>query len=406
MSGRAAVTGFGAVTPLGVGADVLHRRAVEGASGLVAGRGLCADFTPEEFLGRKEVRRADRFTHLAVAAADEALGRAGWSTRGSPPYPPERVACVIGTGVGGVRSHEAQLARLAQHGDAFVSALLAPMMMPNAAAAHLAMRYGLRGESYCVASACAAGAQAIGSGLRILAAGEADAVVVGGAEAAVSPVLHAGFRNAGALSPTGRSVPFARDRDGFLPGEGAGILVLERPEAAAARGATVLGEILGYGATSDAHHLTAPEPSARAAARAVTTALEAAGRAPHQIAYVNAHGTGTVLNDRAEATALRLALGEHLAAVPISSSKSYLGHLLGAAGAVEAIATLQALRHATAPPTVGLRDPDERLGKLDHVHTARSLPADGRPTALSTSFGFGGHNAVLVLAAGATEGGD
>ncbi|MFI1968458.1 beta-ketoacyl-[acyl-carrier-protein] synthase family protein [Streptomyces cinnamoneus] len=398
------ITGFGAVTPLGVGADVLHDRAVAGESGLAGGVGRCAGFKPGDHLSRQQVRRTDRFTQLALVAAAEALDRAGWQTD-DPPYPPERIACVIGCGLAGTSSFEAQREVLAGQGAEYVSPLMVPMMMGNAAAAHLSLRYGFQGESLCVASACASGAQAVGTGLRLLAAGAADAVLVGGTESATSDLIAASFRNAGALSPSGTSVPFDRDRDGFLLGEGAGVLLLETATGAAARGAPALGTVLGYGASSDAHHLTAPEPGGRRAAAAVTRALADAAVTPRDIAYVNAHGTGTVLNDQLECDALRLALGEALTTVPLSSSKSSLGHLLGAAGAVEAVATLQALRRATAPPTVGLRRPDERLGPLDLVRTARPLPPPqpGRPLiGLSTSFGFGGHNAALVLASPGT----
>lgn len=394
------VTGFGAVTALGVGAGLLHDRAVAGESGLTDGMGRCGDFTAREHLSRHEARRTDRFSQLALVAAAEALAQAGWRTA-APPYPSDRVACVIGCGLGGTTTLGIQQGVLEGQGEEYVSPLTVPMAMANAAASHLSMRYALHGESLCVASACASGAQAIGTGLRLLAAGAADAVVVGGTEASTSPLISAAFRASGALSPTGASVPFDRDRDGFLLGEGAGILVLETAAGAARRGAAVLGSVLGYGASSDAHHVTAPEPSGRSAAAAVTRALADAEAAPGDIGYINAHGTGTVLNDRLECDALRLALGDALPAIPMSSSKAGVGHLLGAAGAVEAIATLQALRHATAPPTVGLRRPDERLGPLDLVRTARRLapPVPGRPLiGLSTSFGFGGHNAALVLA--------
>ncbi|MGW3465930.1 beta-ketoacyl-[acyl-carrier-protein] synthase family protein [Streptomyces olivaceoviridis] len=240
---------------------------------------------------------------------------------------------------------------------------------------------------------------ASGHGARLLATGAADAVVVGGAEASTSELVSAAFRNAGALSPTGRCLPFDTDRDGFVIGEGAGVLVLETAGGAARRGAEVLGAVRGYGATSDAHHLTAPDPGGGPAAEAVTQALRQAGTAPGELDYLNAHGTGTLLNDRLECDALRLALGgDALARIPMSSSKGSLGHLFGAAGAVEAIATLQALRHGVAPATAGLRQPDERLGELDLIRTARALPGGDRPRAgLSTSFGFGGHNAALVL---------
>jgi 3-oxoacyl-[acyl-carrier-protein] synthase II len=264
------------------------------------------------------------------------------------------------------------------------------------------MRHGFRGESLCVASACSSGAQAVGTGMRLLASGAADAVVVGGAEAASSELVAAAFANAGALSPSGSSRPFDRDRDGFVIGEGAGILVLETAAGAARRGAEVLGAVRGYGATSDAHHVTAPDPTGGPAGRAVALALREASVAPGELAYVNAHGTGTALNDRLECEALRQALGaDVLARLPLSSGKGALGHLFGAAGAVEAIATLQALRHGVAPPTAGLRRPDPALGPLDLVRTARKLTTrarTGRLFGLSTSFGFGGHNAALVLA--------
>jgi 3-oxoacyl-[acyl-carrier-protein] synthase II len=392
---RVVITGLGAVTALGVGAEVLHRRALAGESGVENGSGLCHGFKPEEHLTRKEAHRTDRFTQFAVVAADEALTQAGWERKAGP-YAPDRVACVIGSGVGGLGSFESQQGVLGEQGAEFVSPLLVPMMMANAAAAQVAIRYGLQGPSYCVISACSAGTQAIGAGLRAIQQGDVDAAVVGGSEAATSPIVRAAFLNAGALSPTGTSVPFDRKRDGFLLGEGAGVLVLERADLAEARGATVLGELLGYAATTDAHHLTAPDPAGTSAARAVSLALADAGTSPADLGYINAHGTGTALNDQAEVTALRLSLGPELERIPLSSSKSYLGHLLGAAGAVEAVATLMALRARRAPPTVGLTEPDPDLGPLLHVRTAAPLD---RPIGLSPSFGFGGHNAVLVLKA-------
>lgn len=394
MTEAVAVTGIGALTALGAGAEILHQRAVAGESGIEGGAALCRDFKPTDYFSRKDARRTDRFTQFALVAADEALTQAGWE--GEPPYRPERVACVIGSGVGGIGTFEEQLQVLADEGPDFVSPLLVPMMMANSAAAQIAIRNGFRGQSYCVISACSAGAQAIGAGLRTIRAGEADAVIVGGAEAATSPIVRAAFLNAGALSPTGASVPFDSNRDGFIIGEGAGILVLERAESAASRGAQILAELRGYGASTDAHHLTAPEPSGTVAASAVRDALLDAGVTPADVGYVNAHGTGTALNDQAEARALRLAMGKALAMTPISSSKSYLGHLLGAAGAVEAVATVQALRYRVAPPTVGLRQVDQEFGDLRHVLAATPLE---RPVALSTSFGFGGHNAALVLSA-------
>jgi 3-oxoacyl-[acyl-carrier-protein] synthase II len=265
------------------------------------------------------------------------------------------------------------------------------------------MRHGIHGHTYGLVSACAAGAHAIGSAVRMIESGDADAAVTGGAEAALTGIAMAAFAAMGATSESGISRPFDARRDGFVMGEGAGVLVLEEAEAAERRGATVLGEVLGYAATSDAHHLTAPEPSGADAARAITLALDDAARKPEEIDYVNAHGTSTPLNDRSETEALKKAFGEQAYHLPVSSTKSVIGHLLGAAGAVEAIATVEALRRRTAPPTVGWEERDEGLD-LDYVpETERELgePSNGngsRPAvAISNSFGFGGHNAVLCL---------
>ncbi len=317
---------------------------------------------------------------------------------------PERCGCVIGTGIGGLGSLEEQHSALLDKGPKGVSPLSVPLFMGNAAAAAVAMRRGLRGQSFGVMSACAAGAHAIGQAFRLIEAGEADAVVTGGSEAALTGIATAAFAAMGATSETGISRPFDARRDGFVMGEGAGILVLEEAGAAAARGAPVVGEILGYASTSDAHHLTAPEPSGRDAARAIGLALADAGLAADEIDYVNAHGTSTPLNDRSETQAIKLALGEVAANLPISSTKSVIGHLLGAAGAVEAIATLEALRREVAPPTVGWeeRDPDLDLDYVPAEARALERRANGNGgaplVAISNSFGFGGHNAVLCLA--------
>ncbi len=398
---RAVITGVGAVTPLGVGAEPLIERWIAGESGIVDGVGRCSDFEPSEHLTRKETRRQDRFTQLAVVAAEEALVNAGWES--APPYPAERVGCVIGTGIGGLGSLEEQHSVLLDKGPKAVSPLAVPLLMGNAAAAAVAMRRGLRGQSFGVMSACAAGAHAIGQALRMIESGDADAVVTGGSEAALTGIASAAFAAMGATSESGLSRPFDARRDGFVMGEGAGVLVLEEAGCAAARGAPVLGELLGYASTSDAHHLTAPEPSGRDAARAIGLALADAALAADDVDYVNAHGTSTPLNDRAETEAIKLALGEVAGDLPISSTKSVIGHLLGAAGAVEAIATVEALRRQVAPPTVGWEQRDPELD-LDYVpDEARPLErrANGnggaRLVAISNSFGFGGHNAVLCL---------
>jgi 3-oxoacyl-[acyl-carrier-protein] synthase II len=398
MTRRVVITGVGAVTPLGVGSDALIERWSAGECGIEDGFGRCREFDPLEFLSKKEARRSDRFTQLAIAAAREALEQA-WGLEGELPYEPHRVGCVIGTGIGGLGSLEVQQGRLIERGEKAVSPLAVPLMMGNAASAAVAMRHGLRGPAYGVVSACAAGAHALGDAARIVRAGDADAVVAGGSEAAITGLATAGFSAMEATSPTGISRPFDARRDGFVIGEGAGTLVLEEASSAAARGAEVLGEVLGYGATCDAFHLTAPHPEGTEAARAIGLALSDAGLTALDVDYVNAHGTSTPLNDRSETAALKLALGERAAEVPVSSTKSAIGHLLGAAGAVEAIATVEALRRGLAPPTVGWEEAEEGLD-LDYVPgSAKPLQnGDGRLVGISDSFGFGGHNAVLCLA--------
>ena len=400
---RVVITGVGAVTPLGVGVPALIERWAAGECGIADGAGRCDAFEPGDHLTRKEARRQDRFTQLAVVAAEEALAAAGWGAE--PPCAPERASCVIGTGIGGLGSLEEQHEVLLDRGAKAVSPLAVPLLMGNAASAAVAMRRGIHGQSFGVMSACAAGAHAIGQATRMIQAGDADTVVTGGSEAALTPIATAAFSAMGATSPTGISRPFDARRDGFVMGEGAGVLVLEEAGVAAERGANVLGEVLGYAASSDAHHLTAPEPSGRDAARAIGLALADADVEPERVDYVNAHGTSTPLNDHSETQALKAALGDAAAGVPVSSTKSAIGHLLGAAGAVEAIATVEALRRELAPPTVGWEERDPELD-LDYVpDRARSLErrANGnggdRLVALSNSFGFGGHNAVLCLAA-------
>jgi 3-oxoacyl-[acyl-carrier-protein] synthase II len=392
------ITGRGAVTPLGVGVDSLMRGWIAGESGVVEGEAPCASFDPTDFMSRKRARRTDRFTQLALAAASLAFADAGWSA--DPPIDPERTGCVIGTGIGGLGSLEVQKDVLRDSGPRQVSPLSVPLMMGNAAAAAVAMQHGLRGPSYGVVSACAAGSHAIGTAVRMIRSGEAEIVVTGGAEATLTPLARASFAAMGALSELGVSRPFDAERDGFVMGEGAGVLVLESAEGAAARGAPILGRVLGAASTSDAFHITAPDPEAKQAARAIELALADAGVTAADVDYVNAHGTSTELNDLSETRAVRRALGDRADQVPISSTKSSIGHLLGAAGAVEAIATVEAVRMGIAPPTVNLETPGEGLD-LDYVPgVAKPLPGDaGGRVAISNSFGFGGHNAVLCVAA-------
>jgi 3-oxoacyl-[acyl-carrier-protein] synthase II len=387
------------VTPLGVGARTLHERWSAGRSGIEDGFGRASEFEPRELLTVKEVRRADRFTQLALAAAAEAIEDAGWE--GGKPGDPDRAGCLIATGIGGIDTIEQQHVILQAQGPDRISPLSIPLLMPNAAAGVVAMKHDLRGQSFGTVSACAAGAHAIGIGARLIRYGDADAVVAGGSEAAITPLGTAAFSRMDALSKTGISRPFDRRRDGFVMGEGAGVVVLEEEETARARGARILGYLRGYSSTSDAHHLTAPEPNGRGAAKAIELALQDAGIGVDDVLYINAHGTSTPLNDRSETNAIKAALGaERAAQIPVSSTKSAIGHLLGAAGAVEAIATLLALRDRIAPPTLNYEEPDEGLD-LDYVpREARPLAnGDSRPIGISNAFGFGGHNAVLCLEA-------
>jgi 3-oxoacyl-[acyl-carrier-protein] synthase II len=395
MKREVVITGVGAVTPLGVGARTLYERWRAGVSGIEDGTGRCTEFDPTEHLSKKEVRRADRFTQFALVSSDEALREAGWDD--DLPYDPVRIGCLIGTGIGGIGTLEHGKQTLIEKGPRSVSPLAVPLMMGNAAAGAVAMRHGIRGQSYSILSACAAGAHSIGAAARMIQCGDADAVITGGSEAALTPLATAAFGALDALSETGISRPFDARRDGFVMGEGGAVLILEDAEKARERGATILGRVAGYGATSDAHHLTAPRPDGSGAADAMKAALEDAGYGPQDVVYVNAHGTSTPLTDRAETHAIKAVLGD---GVPVSSLKSSIGHLLGAAGAVEAVATLLAMRDRVAPPTLNYEQPDEGLD-LDYVpNDARTLNVNGHPAvALSNAFGFGGHNAVLCLEA-------
>jgi len=393
---RVAITGMGAVTPLGIGVAALWEGWIAGHVALEGGAGRCDAFDRGSAVSARDAHRLDRFSQLAIVAAAEAIEQAAL---GEGPYAAERTGCVVGTGIGGTSTIEAEAAAVATGGRA-VSPLTIPRAMGNAAGAQIAMRHGLRGPAFTPVSACAAGAHAIGLAARMIRHDEADAVVCGGSEAPLTDVIGPAMAAMGAASPTGRCLPFDARRDGCVVAEGAGILVLEEAGMAAARGASILGEVLGFGQTNDARHLTAPEPDGSAAAAAMAAALRDGGLEPEDVDYVNAHGTATPLNDLAETRAIKRALGERAGAVPVSSLKSAIGHLIGAAGAVEAIATIRALRERVAPPTLSLDEPDPELD-LDYVpNEARALGVSrGRPVALSNAFGFGGHNAVLALAA-------
>jgi 3-oxoacyl-[acyl-carrier-protein] synthase II len=398
MSRDVVITGVGAISALGVGARTLHERWSAGVVGIEDGIGAASEFEPKDHLSIKEVRRADRFTQFALVAGDEALAEAGWSDE--LPYEGERIASILGTGIGGIGTLERGKELLIESGPKKVPPLSVPLMMSNAAAAAVSMRYQLLGPCHGIVSACSGGADAIGAAKMMIESGLVDAVVTGGSESAITPLSMAAFNALDALSVKGISRPFDEERDGFVMGEGAGILVLEASDKAAERGAKVLGTLRGYGASADANHLTAPDKTGGGPSRAMIAAMKDAGIDPEDVVYINAHGTSTSLNDAAETAALKLALGGHAHKVPVSSLKSSIGHLLGAAGAVEAVATILALRDRIAPPTLGLENPSEGLD-LDYVpHSAKPLNIDGKPAiALSSSFGFGGHNAVLCLEA-------
>jgi 3-oxoacyl-[acyl-carrier-protein] synthase II len=400
MKPSIAVTGVGAVTPIAVGAQATFDAWTHGSCGVVDGIAGCDKFQPEEFLSAKEIRRSDRFTQLAICAADEALTMARWGREKSwteLPYPAHRIGCVVGTCTGGMATLVEQQERFRLRGARSVWPLTIPVLMNNSAAGTLTMRYGFHGYSSAVASACATGADAVAAGCRLIRSGELDAVVVGGTEAALTPFTLAAFWATGATSRLGVSRPFDARRDGFVVGEGAGILVLERmrPDMRVAP----LAILAGVGTSSDAFHITAPDPAGRQAASAIAAALADARSVPADVSYVNAHGTSSPLNDRSETEALKTALGARATRIPISSMKSAIGHLLGAAGAVEAVATVLTLRELVAPPTLGYEQPEPGLD-LNYVGGPPQPIApgeNGRVLALSNSFGFGGHNVVLAF---------
>jgi 3-oxoacyl-[acyl-carrier-protein] synthase II len=384
------ITGRGAVTSVGEGADAFLDGLYARRSGIADGLGPCADFDPEVAMTPKEARRADRFTQLAVAAADQAVAEAGLPDG----IEPERLGVIMGTGIGGLETLERECRNWLERGDRGVSPLMVTMMMPNAAAGVIAMRLGAHGPGFSLASACATGAHAIGEAARMIARGEADVVVAGGTEAALNGLTIAAFKSLGALSKEGISRPFDARRDGFVMGEGAGVLVLEAAEHAGARGASVRGRIAGYGASNDAFHITEPDREGRGATLAMRNALRDAEAEPGDVGYVNAHGTSTPYNDKVETQALHALFNG--GAPPVSSIKSAIGHLLGGAGAVEAVATLGAVERGLLPPTINYEQPDPECD-LDYVPDG-PREAPGLELALSNSFGFGGQNACLVIA--------
>ena len=384
-----AITGRGVVSSIGEGADAFVDALLERRSGVVDGLAPCAEFDPEAAMGPKLARRSDRYTQLAFAAAIEAAQEAGLP--GDVDL--ERLAILVGTGVGGLKTLEDECRKFVAGGDRAVSPHFVPMMMPNAAAGAIAMELGAHGPGFSVSSACATGSHAIGEAKRMLERGEADVVVAGGTEAAITPLCVAAFKSMGALSREGVSRPFDARRDGFVMGEGAGVIVMERREHAEARGAKILGYVAGYGASNDAFHMTQPDKSGRGAEKAMRAALADADAEPQEVGYINAHGTSTPFNDKIETLAIHSVFNG--GAPPVSSTKSAIGHLLGAAGAVEAVATLEALRRGLLPPTLNFEQQDPDCD-LDYVPDG-PREAPGVTLALSNSFGFGGQNACLAF---------
>jgi 3-oxoacyl-[acyl-carrier-protein] synthase II len=385
------VTGRGVVSSIGEGADEFFEALLAKKSGIADAIGACTDFDPESAMTPKDVRRSDRYTHLAVAAATQAAEEAGVPEG----VDIERLGVIVGTGVGGLLTLEEQCRAFFEGGERAVSPHFVPMMMPNAAAGVIAMRLGAHGPGFSVSSACATGGHAIGEALRMITRGEADVVVAGGTEAALTGVCLAAFRRMGALSREGVSRPFDARRDGFVMGEGAGVIVLERAEHAKARGATIYGRIAGYGASNDAFHITQPDSEGRGARKAMIATLKDAGAAPSDIGYLNAHGTGTPFNDKIETAAIKAVFNGSNTPPPVSSTKSAIGHLLGAAGAVEAVACLEAVRRGVLPPTLNYAEADPDCD-LDYVPEGPREAPD-LEIALSNSFGFGGQNACLAI---------
>ncbi len=354
------------------------------------------DFDPQDYMDRKEVKRSDRYVHYAMAAAQEAMADAGLN--GTLPRP-ERTGVIIGSGIGGIWTFEEQCRISLEKGYKRVSPFFVPMFIPDMASGLLSIKYGATGPNYCTVSACASSAHAIGESFRLIQSGAADMMISGGAEAAVTPLAIAGFANMKALStrndePEKASRPFDKERDGFVMGDGAGVLILESLESAQARGATIRGEVLGYGMSADAHHMTQPVPGGEGARRAMAAALEDAGLEPTDIHYINSHGTSTPHGDIAETQAVKALFGDHAYELVMNSTKSMTGHLLGATGALEAAISLLVMETGVIPPTINqeVPDPDCDLNCAPNVKLERDVQAS-----LTNSFGFGGHNVTLAL---------
>ncbi len=409
MRRRVVITGMGTVSPVGNDVTTFWDSLVAGRSGAgpitaydasdqaVRIAAEVKDFDPIAFLGHKQVKRSDRFTQLVLVSADQAITDAGLTLQGNGDT--SHIGIIIGTGIGGIGTLLDAYDTMRHRGPRRVSALMVPMMMPNAAAGEIAIRYGIHGLAMSLASACATGANAIGEGAERIRRGGAEIMICGGGESVVHPLTLAALSNMGAVScrndePERASRPFEADRDGFLMGEGAAVLILESLEHAQRRGARIHAELIGYGSSCDAFHITAPDEQGVGAARSMQAALDDAKLQPEEIDYINAHGTSTPLNDPVETRAIHTVLGKHASRVPVSSTKSMIGHLMGAAGAVEAIACIKSLETGVVHPTINYETPDPECD-LDYVpNKARETHPR---TALSNSFGFGGHNATVIF---------
>lgn len=408
MHRRVVITGVGCISPLGNDTDALWKNIRAGKSGVSMIRyydpagydtrfaAQVEDFDAGNLFGRREARRMDRFSQFALASAIQATEDANLRIDDDNR---DRIGVVIGTGIGGLETLFEQMQVFSKRGPQRVSPFLVPMMLPDTGAGMIAIYLGARGPNMAVVTACATGTNAIGEATEVIRRGDADAMIAGGSEAAIVPIAMAGLNVMGALSkrnedPQGASRPFDRDRDGFVMGEGAAVVVLESLEHAQQRDATILAEISGYGATNDAYHISAPAENGLGAALCMKLALEDAGLTPENIDYINAHGTSTELNDKSETAAIKTVFGERAYQIPISSTKSMTGHLLGASGALEAVICTSAILDHTIPPTINYTTPDPECD-LDYVPLeARSAKLDH---VMSNSFGFGGHNATIIL---------